>query len=451
MERIQQVQKRTALTRCLRFSSLIIIASSLSACANNYVKREVAFKETPLTQSQQTIPESQLLAVRVESFEVGALPQDPNLAKGLSPEIRNAESYFFAVQLKNTMQRSGHWGPVRVTPKDMRDGEVNVAGHILESDGEILKLEIRVEDATGREWFTKQYSSVIDDKIYDKMRAQGLEAYQHLYNEIANDIAQHKQKIAAEDAEKIRKVAELRFGQDFAPKIFDGYLQNGPASEPKKNDDALAKLTSLFTKTESESGKPKFQIVRLPPDNDPLIDRVNRIRAREEFLVDTLDQNYDSLADRLSPAYLQWRRSRLQEIYAIRESDKLENQKQGEAVAIGFLGILAGAAVGSQRNCYTCKTAGAAVAATAVAIAANHAIQASNKAKADTDMRKLALEELGRSLMTEVQPTVIEVEGQTVELKGTVDQKMVQWSAVLEELREKEIGPLVSIEPAAGS
>lgn len=450
MERIQQVQKRPTLTAIRQLLSLVFLAGALSACANNYVKREIAHKETPLVQAQQSIPDNQLLAVRVESFDVGALPEDPNLAKGLSPEIRNAESYFFAVHLKNTMQRSGHWGPVRVVPKDMRDGEVNVAGRILESDGEILKLEIRVEDAMGREWFTKEYSSVIDDKIYDKMRNQGLEAYQDLYNEIANDVAQHKQKLATENAEQIRKVAELRFGQDFAPKIYDGYLQE-TSSEPKKSDDGLSKLASLFSKPAHTSAPVRFQISRLPPDNDPLVERVNRIRAREDFLVDTLDQQYDTLATRLSPAYLQWRRARLQEIYAIRESDRLENQKQGEAVAIAFLGALAGAAVGSQRNCYSCRTAGAAVAATAIAVAANHAIQASNKAKADTDMRKLALEELGRSLMTDVQPTVIEVEGQTVELKGTVEQKMVQWSALLEELREKEIGPIVSIEPAAGS
>ena len=452
MERIQQIQKHPEMTRWRSVISVVVCACALSACAKNYVSREVSHKETMLEQSQQATPDAELLSVRVESFDVGTLPEDENVAKGLSPEIRKAESYFLAVQLKNTLQRSGHWGPVRVVPRDMRDGEVNVSGRILESDGEILKLEIRVEDATGVGWFTKQYSSVIDDKIYDRMRAQGLEAYQALYNEIANDIAQHKQKIAAQNAETIRKVAELRFGQDFAPKIYDGYLQAAPAEDQKKEGDALTKLVSIFDKSSLETPpKAKFTIARLPPQNDPLVERTNRIRAREELLVDMLDQQYDGLANRLSPAYLQWRRARLQEIYAIREADKLNNQKQGEAVAIAFLGALAGAAVGSQGNCYSCQTAGAAIAGTAIAIAASHAIQASEKAKADTDMRKLALEELGRSLTTEVQPTVIEVEGQTVELKGSVEQKLTQWSAILEELREKEMGPIVSVEPAPGS
>jgi hypothetical protein len=422
----------------------------LSACANNYTKREPDYKETTLAQVQQTNPEAELLAARVETFDVGTLPEDPNLARGLSPEIRNAESHYFAVQLRNAMERSGHWGPVRVVPRDMRDGEVNVTGRIIESDGEILKLDIRAHDATGSEWFAKQYTSVIDDKVYDKMRLQGLEPYQHLYNEIANDIAQHKQKIAPQKAGTIRKVAELRFGHDFAPKVYDGYLQIAPDAA-KKEDEGFGRFISFFDKTPDAPSAPRFQIVRLPAENDPVIERVNRIRAREDLLVDTLDQQYEGLANQLSPAYLQWRRARLQEVNAIRESDRLNNRKQGEAVALAVLGTVAAVAIGSQRGCYGCVTVGTAVGATAVAIAAKHAMQAWEVAKGDTDMRKVTLEELGRSLTTEVQPTVIEIEGQTVELKGTIEQKMMQWSAILEQLRENEMGPIIVTDTAPGS
>ena len=42
-----------------------------------------------------------------------------------------------ASRLRDTMQRSGHWGPVRVVPKGQNDGEIAVKGEILESDGEI--------------------------------------------------------------------------------------------------------------------------------------------------------------------------------------------------------------------------------------------------------------------------------------------------------------------------
>lgn len=415
----------------------------LSACASNYTKRDTAYKETTLAQVQQPVPETELLAVRIETFDVGSLPEDPDLARGLSPEIRNAESHYFAVQLKNAMERSGHWGPVRVVPRDMRDGEVNVTGRIIESDGEILKLEIRIEDATGKEWYAKQYTSVIDNKLYDKMQLQGLEPYQHLYNEIANDIAQHKQKIASQKAATIRKVAELRFGHDFAPNIYSGYLESAPPE-----DGGFTRLVSFFDKPASA---PQFRVVRLPADNDPVIERVNRIRAREELLVDTLDQQYEGLANQLSPAYLQWRRARLQEINAIRESDRLNNRKQSEALALGVLGTAAAVALGSQRNCYGCGTVGAAVGVTAIALAANHAMQAWEKAKGDTDMRKITLEELGRSLATEVQPTVIEVEGQTVELRGTIEQKMMQWSAILEQLRKNEMGPITITDTAPGS
>jgi hypothetical protein len=58
------------------------------------------------------------------------------------------------------------------------------------------------------------------------------------------------------------------------------------------------------------------------------------------------------------------------------------------------------------------------------------------------ELRKIALEELGQSLVTDVKPIVIEVEGQTVELKGTVEEKFQRWRKVLKELREKETGPV---------
>jgi len=178
----------------------------------------------------------------------------------------------------------------------------------------------------------------------------------------------------------------------------------------------------------------------MPPKGDPLVQRVERIRGREEFLIDTLDQQYDGLARNISGPYQQWRRARLKEINAVREAERLKQKKQGEALAIGILGALAGAAVSSNSNCYGCQTAGVVIAGTAIAIAAQKAVQASEQAEAETRLRTTAMKELGESLANDVKPVVVEVEGKTVELKGTVEQKFQQWKNILDELRAREIG-----------
>jgi hypothetical protein len=448
MERIQKIQtgaKMIPIFRRIRIVSVAVLATALGACTTTYETRELSHKETTLDRPASSIKDSELLSVRIETFNPGKLPEDPNMAKGLSPEIRNAESYYFPVQLKNAMQRSGHWGPVRVVPKGTREGEVIINGQILESDGEILKLEISVKDARGIKWFTKKYESVVDEDVYRRAEQKNIDVFQYPYNEIANDIAKYKKKLTAGDSSTIRQVSELRFGADFAPDVFNSYISKASTKETAADkNDALHQVISFLHGSQTEARpKPVYTIMRLPSKQDPIVRRVNRIRVREEFLIDTLDQQYDGLARNISDAYTQWRRSRLKEINAIRESDNLKNKQQGEAIAIGIIGALAGAAIASAggQNCYSCGTAGA-VAGTAIAIAVQKASQASSQAEADMELRKIALEELGQSLVTDVKPIVIEVEGQTVELKGTVEEKFQRWRKVLKELREKETGPV---------
>src|SRR3546814_5502422 len=68
--------------------------------------------------------------------------------------------------------------------------------------------------------------------------------------------------------------------------------------------------------------------------------------------------------------------------------------------------------------------------------------RASEQAEAETNMRQAALEGIGNTLSSDVKPTVLEVEGKTVELKGTIEQQFSAWRDVLKELRENETAPL---------
>jgi len=430
--------------RVFRIVAIGLLAAGLSACASNYPTRMVSNAETAVDRPATPPGDAELLSVRIEAFDAGALPEDANLAKGLSPEIRSAEAYYIPVQLKNTMQRSGHWGSVRVVPKGMRDGEVVVAGRILESDGEILRLKIDVRDAAGVPWFAKEYESVVDAAAYRKAEQDGVDAFQNLYNRIANDIAAHKKTLKPEDSPSIRRVSDMRFAAEFAPEIFNPYLQRNEEAAAPQGD--LQRLVSYLKSGQSASGRnAAYTVTRLPSEDDPIVQRIARIRAREEFLVDTLDQQYDGLARGVGGAYTNWRTSRLKEIGAIRETDRVKNEEQAKAVAVGVLAVLAGAAVASQNrnnSCYGCTTAGVAVAGIGVAYAVQMAVKASEQASAETSLHKAALEELGQSLTSDVKPTVVEVEGQSVELRGTIEEKFKQWREVLKGMQEAETAPL---------
>jgi hypothetical protein len=430
----------SAALRLLKLSAVGMLVLLLGACASSYPTRSVSYKETALDRPATPPGETELLSVRIEAFDAGTLPEDPDVAKGLSPEIRNAEAYYIPVQLKNTMQKSGHWGPVRVVPKGTREGEVVVSGRIVESDGEILKLAIDVRDAAGVRWFSKEYESVVDAAAYQKAEQGGIDAFQDLYTRVANDIAAHKQTLKAEDRTAIRQVADLRFGAEFAPAVFEGYL--------KRDEKPETGFASLFKSGSSRA--PTYTVARLPAEDDPLVQRVNRIRAREELLVDTLDQQYDGLSRGVGEAYTKWRTSRLKEINALRESDRVQNNERAKGAAIGVLGVLAGVAIASQNrggSCYGCTSAGLAVGGIAVAVGAQMAVKAYEQASSETQLHKAALEELGQSLATDVKPTVVEVEGKTVELKGTVEQKFQSWREVLQNLRDSENAPLAPVSP----
>lgn len=429
--------------RSLSMIALAALSVLLGACANNYPSRTASYKETPIDRPAAPPSEAELLAVRIETFDPGTLPSDPKTVKGLSLEIRRAEARYIPVQLRNTMQKSGHWGPVRVVPQGTREGEVVVTGTILESDGEILKLRINVKDAAGVQWFEKDYESVIDEAAYRKAELGGVDPFQDLYNQIANDIAAHKKSLKPQEGSTIRQIAELRFGAEFAPNTYASYVQRSP--ETPAQGAAGQSLFAFFTSGQNGAArKPLYAIARLPSQDDPIVQRVGRIRAREELLVDTLDQQYDALAREIGGAYTQWRSSRLKEIAAIRESDRVQNREQAKAVAVGVVGVLAGAAIASQSRggrCYGCTTAGVAVGGIATAVAVQMAMKASEQASAESDLRKAALEELGQSLTTNAGPTVVEVEGQAVELKGTIEEKFAKWRAVLKELQDNETAP----------
>ena len=58
----------------------------------------------------------------------------------------------------------------------------------------------------------------------------------------------------------------------------------------------------------------RYQVARLPAEGDPLYERVERIRARDGDLIDTVSDYYGTFSDAVKEPYGDWRRYSFDEI-----------------------------------------------------------------------------------------------------------------------------------------
>ena len=70
-------------------------------------------------QASTEIPAEQLLDVGVRLFDANVPKDEKTLEKEhIFPEVRRAEARFIPMQIRNTLEGTGHWGQVRVMPED---------------------------------------------------------------------------------------------------------------------------------------------------------------------------------------------------------------------------------------------------------------------------------------------------------------------------------------------
>jgi len=399
-----------------RFPLWMLIAAlapaGLPGCATGPVKQLV--EPTNAIQADQPVPEAALFDVGIQVFETAAISAEAAREKSTDPKILEAEARFIPFHLKKTLQQTGQWGAVRVVPARAEEVDVNVSGKLLESNGEKLRVEIKVVDATGRLWFHNEYVAEATDQSYEALdRKQDRDPYQDLYNTIANDLLAYRQQLKEREISAIRQVALLKFARSVAPYAFAPYLV--------QERDGL------------------FKVSKLPADDDPMFERVNRIRAREHMFIDTVNNFYGNLYDDMRRPYGQWRQSYLKELNQKRELER----KLWERRILGAAAILGAAVIGSNSN-----SAGSVFARDILLIGGFETIRSSGQFANDARVHEAALKELGVSFKADVAPVVDEVEGRTIKLSGSVDAQYAEWRKTLRELFTAETGLPASPTPA---
>jgi hypothetical protein len=371
--------------RSLKLTPIFLLLLLLAGCSSTTVRSTAV---TPVEQGDHNIPEQQLLDVGIELFNPG-LENIKEKDITAYPEVRLAEARYMPHRLMETMQASANWGAVRIIPKDTSSVDIVVAGEILHSDGESMSLKVRVSDATGLEWFEETYSAQASKFSYEAGRNHSQDPYQDIYNRIANDIARYGKKLPEHQVKKIRTIAELRFAESFSPESFGGYL--------------------------ATDKKGIYIFKRLPADNDPMMERIHRIRERER---------------ELEEPYQDWLSNSYDEVLAYRE---LRSSSRKSAAA-GAVAMIAGILAASSGNRSVRAAGGASIAG------GGWLIKNAMDKHSESAMHAEALQELGASLSAEVGPQIIELEDRTVTLTGTAQDQYEQWRAILRDIYVAEVG-----------
>jgi len=352
------------------------------------------------------VPADELLDVGVRLFDPN-VPEDERQREQqrIFPEVRRAESRYIPVLIRDTLEDTGQWGQVRVLPRDGTGMEVFVDGRIVHSDGRELELDVTVTDAAGRTWFRRTYAGEADTRAYKDVIARPRDPFENVYNTLANDLLAARRALTQEQRVALRRIADLRFAADLAPYAFAGYL--------------------------AQDKRGHYGVKRLPAADDPVVQRMQRVRERDYALVDTLNEHYANFGSSMAVPYTEWRKYTHEELEA-------EAQAKREALTrqvLGAVAVVGGIMAGSETN----SSAGSA-AATAAVIGGMYAFKSGLDKRAEIKIHTESLKQLGDSFQGEVQPLVVDVEGRTLQLKGSAEEQYAEWRQLLRQLYENETG-----------
>ena len=320
------------------------------------------------------------LNVSIAVFDTG-VPEDLSLHRDLQvfPQIREIEAMFLPFVLRETLVKTNEWGAVRVVPEPDVAAELLVSGMILKSDGETLELKIRVVDASGRVWLDKAFAGEVTDSYATGGNGSGSPGYQQLYDEIAESLLLARAQLEDKELTNIVEIALLRHAEQLAPSAFGDYLSNA--------DDGT------------------FTINRLPARNDPMLDRIERIRGAEYVITDAVDAKYQELHVEIASIYDLWREYRRKVIeYQTEDARRVQSTKSS-----------------APRGSYEAL----------VNLYDNYKLDRITAQEQNS---------LAVAFSNEVGPTIAAMETRVAELEGWVDTQYAEWYRLLEELFEVESG-----------
>jgi hypothetical protein len=393
-----------------RIGILLLGAAILAGCNSSEVRIAHSVALVPAT---ETIPEEQLLDVAVVLFDPG-VPEgeidkdvlEELLSGGTFVHIRRTEARYMTVHLRDTLQKSGHWGAVWVTPENSFVADLQVTAEILHSDGDRVHLDVHAVDAAGHVWLDDDYEMSTAAGAYNRQRYPDQDPYQDVFDTIANDLAEVQADLSAREAENLRAISALRFAGDLSPEAYGDYL------EADRNG--------------------TYSLNRLPAEDDPQFERTQRVREREYLFIETLNEHYEGFYQSADESYNGWREFAREESIAIRELQRSSRWRTTLGIATVVASVIYGA---NGDGDFTSRMLRDAMMYTGMDL-----IKTATVRREEKRLHTESLEELSVSFDEEVKPMVVDIQGTQHRLTGTADAQYAEWRDLLLELYTAETG-----------
>ncbi len=382
---------------------LIIITINYSA---SIIGATVNYDNVKLNRAEIELKQEELISVGILIF-------DPNVPEGEStktlvfPDIRKAEARYFPYHLKNTLEESGYWGGIWVLPDTTKSTDLVITGRIDKSDGYDVTMRIGAWDISGKQWIDKSYSARIARSSYSKTRDLTQDPYQSVFNQIANDLLEIKNKLSSTYLKRVNEIGDLRFASELLPGVYNDYLLK-----------------------EEKTGI--FEPIRLPSSEDQMMIRIKEVKERELLLLDTLNEYYAQLYQELSVPYEEWRRSNRQNAISYEDLKRSAKKRQ----ILGAVALIGGLMVDSDSNTGRYAQQG-------LMMGAMQAIQTGFAKASEAKIYKNSMEEGASVLNSTAEGLVIEVEGQTLRLTGNAQEMFSGWKQLLAQIYSEETGLLI--------
>jgi hypothetical protein len=368
----------------------------------------------PLSTADEPVAEEELLDVGIVLFDSGVpegeVPKEvveELIREGTFVQIRRSESVYMSVLLRQTLQRTGNWGSVWISPRATTAADVNIVGKILHSDGDQLRLVVTATDSTGRVWLDEElYEMETAAGAFNRQRYPDLDPYQDAFNQIANDLASAQLELSGDERRDLRTVTSLRYAADVSPEAFEGYVVED---------------------------KGEYALNRLPAEGDPMYDRTQRVRQRERLFLETLDQHYAQFHTEAMAPYDSWREYTREEAIAVRELTKSARWRTG----MGIAAIVASIAYGQSSDSGSFSDR---MLRDALMYVGVDMIRASQVRKQEKRLHTETLEELAEDFDDSLEPMVVEIQGTQHRLTGTADAQYEEWRQLLRQIFISESG-----------
>ena len=296
------------------------------------------------------------------------ISSDIPLQSGTAMEeaFRETEAQLLGAKQRRVFENAGQWGVVRLYPQPSLIPQLMLDMVVLQSDGRQLRVHAMLTGVHG--------DTLLSDTYLDYASSEGVltadneDPFTDLFHRIHNDVAT-KVALMPESEDYLRQLSFLRYAQQLAPQAFEAYLSR-----------------------EGES----WQLLRAPAEQDPMYQRISKLREYELLFVDTIDEQLTSALREIDTAYRLWLRASKEQL------DWLEKRR---ARGVNTEGL-----------------------ADDSAFARHQAVYAAYRS---LKIHEQELFELVLDLESESRSTALEIEETVVTLEGTLEQQYREWREAL--------------------